>query len=74
MKIWQPKMKMIELFPLKKSIHLKVYKYTAMIFYYFTKGSHFCDFLFAFLDSATLSNKVYSYRKEFAPRGANSFL
>ena len=45
-----------------------------MLSYMFSKGDNLCDFLFAFLDSAALSKWVNSERKEFAPRGVNSFL
>ena len=42
-----------------------------MIFYkFFSKGSNFCDFL----TMQPFQNRVYSSRKEFAPKGANSFL
>ena len=40
-------------------------------YFFFTKGNNFGDILVAFLDDINL---VYSYRKEFAPRGAYSFL
>ena len=54
----------------------------------FTKVNKFCDFLFAFLDNKALLKRVYpvkeiiwpwkslvhSCKKEFAPRGASSFL
>ena len=39
-----------------------------------TKGDKLCDFLFAFLEDKTLARWVYPLTKEFAPRGANSFI
>ena len=38
-----------------------------------TKGNKLRDFLFAFLGNKALQKWVYSYRKEFAPKRANSF-
>ena len=40
----------------------------------FSKVDNFRDFLFAYLEDEVLPNLIYSYRKEFAPMGANSFL
>ena len=40
----------------------------------FTKGNNFHEFLFSSQDEVALPNRGYSLRKEFAPRGANSFL
>ena len=40
----------------------------------FTKGNNFCDSQFACLDDKSFQNGVYTYGKEFAPLGANSFL
>ena len=53
---------------------IKVYENSSMISFIFTKGNNCGDFLFAFIDNATLSNRVYSEKIEFAPEGANSFL
>ena len=39
----------------------------------FTKGNNFCDILLAFQGDES-RKEVNSYRKEFSPRGANSFL
>ena len=39
----------------------------------FTKGNNFCDFRFASLDDKSLQLGL-SIKKEFAPRGPNSFL
>ena len=56
----------------------QVYWYTFSYFLHFTMGNNFCDFLFAFLDDIPphppKKKWVCSYRKEFAPTGANSFL
>ena len=38
------------------------------------KGKQFCDFLFAFLNEKHFQTGVYSERKEFARRGANTYL
>ena len=38
------------------------------------RETSFCDFLFAFLDNKTIQTGVTSESKEFAPKGANSFL
>ena len=40
----------------------------------FTKGDNFRDFLFAYVENEVFQNGVYSDRKEFVPKGANSFL
>ena len=47
-----------------------------MFFHYFniTKRKKFQCFLFAFPENQDLPRLVYSEKKEFAPRGANSFL
>ena len=39
-----------------------------------TKGNNFCDFLFASLDDKTYLQMVESEKKNFALRGASSFL
>ena len=38
------------------------------------KGKQFCDFLFAFLNEKHFQTGIYFERKEFALRGANTFL
>ena len=40
----------------------------------FIKGDNFSDFLLISLDNASLTKWGLSERKQFAPRGANSFL
>ena len=40
----------------------------------YTNWKKFCDFFLASLDSEATPNGVYPETKEFAPRGANSFL
>ena len=37
------------------------------------KGDNFCIFLFVFPHNQSFLKKVYSKRKKFAPKGANSF-
>ena len=39
----------------------------------FAKGNNFHAFMFASLHDDAFIKEVYSKRKEFAPRGANSF-
>ena len=39
-----------------------------------SKGDNFHDFLFAYLEYEVFPKGIYSYRKEFVPVGANSFL
>ena len=44
------------------------------LFHHFAKGNNCLDFLFAFSENAALQKWVLLLKKEFAPRGANSFL
>ena len=45
-------------------------RFSAMLF----KGDNMCDFLFALLCMKTLQKRDQLQKKEFAPKGANSFL
>ena len=49
-------------------------KYTSVISRHFCKGKQLLDFLFASPGDETPLKWVYSLRKEFAPKGANSIL
>ena len=56
-------------------IIIKVYKYTAMIFYCFLQREiTFGMSCFLSWTMQPFQKRVFSLRKEFAPRGANSFL
>ena len=55
-------------------IGFKLWVYIHLFSTMFCKGGNFRDFLYAYLEDEVFPKWVYSYRKEFALMGANSFL
>ena len=53
---------------------LAMYGSKSIFSHQFYIGNNFCEFLFASMEGKSLINGVNPYRKEFAPKGANSFL
>ena len=52
---------------------IKINGYTVIFSAIFTKGNIVYDFLFASSADEILSKAIHSWKKEFAPPGANSF-
>ena len=53
---------------------IKMHRYTPIFFVSFTKGKTFVTSCLLLWMKKLLQSEIYSLRKEFAPRGANSFL